>query len=155
MFKKVAFLAVAGAALASNGAIAATATSNMTVQAVITGSCTVTAPTMNFGNILLTTANTDTQTDLTVNCTNAVPYTVGIDGTVGARTLTNGAQTLSYEIYTDNTFAVPVDNPGGLNVIPGTGTGANQTVSIFGRVPVQTTPPAGTYTRTAVVTVTY
>jgi spore coat protein U-like protein len=38
----------------------------------------------------------------------------------------------------------------------GTGTGATQpAVTVYGRVPPQTTPAIGTYTDTVVVTVTY
>jgi spore coat protein U-like protein len=39
--------------------------------------------------------------------------------------------------------------------VSGTGNGAGQTITIFGRVPAQTTPAPGTYTDTVTVTVTY
>ncbi|WP_280527698.1 spore coat protein U domain-containing protein [Ciceribacter thiooxidans] len=37
----------------------------------------------------------------------------------------------------------------------GTGTGLTENVSVYGRVPAQSTPAPGTYTDTIVVTVTY
>ncbi|MCR6502850.1 spore coat protein U domain-containing protein [Shinella sp. CPCC 101442] len=37
----------------------------------------------------------------------------------------------------------------------GTGSGSQQDITIYGRVPAQNTPLAGTYTDTVVVTVTY
>ncbi len=41
------------------------------------------------------------------------------------------------------------------NVATGSGTGNGQSLTVYGRVPVQTTPVAGTYTDTVVVTITY
>jgi spore coat protein U-like protein len=40
-------------------------------------------------------------------------------------------------------------------LVSATGNGADQTFTIYGRVPAQTTPAPGTYTDTVTVTVTY
>jgi spore coat protein U-like protein len=40
-------------------------------------------------------------------------------------------------------------------IVPGTGTGAVQNVTIYGRVAPQTTPTSGTYTDTVIVTINY
>jgi spore coat protein U-like protein len=37
----------------------------------------------------------------------------------------------------------------------GTGTGASQTITVYGKVPTQTTPVAGTYADSVIVTLTY
>ena len=156
MFKKVAFLAFAGAALASNGADAATATANLTVQAVITGGCTINAATMDFGSQVLPTATVNVTTPVIVNCTTSVPYNLGINGTVGSRTMSGSSGgSLAFEIYVDAGHTTPIDNPGGTNVISSTGTGANQTINIFGQLLPQAAPPAGTFTNINLMTVTY
>ncbi|EEF26199.1 conserved hypothetical protein [Ricinus communis] len=41
------------------------------------------------------------------------------------------------------------------STVAGTGTGNAQLLTIYGRVPPQTTPSSGTYTDTVVVTLTY
>jgi spore coat protein U-like protein len=43
----------------------------------------------------------------------------------------------------------------GTDTVTGTGTGANQALTIYGRVPAQAVPPPGTYTDTVTVTITY
>ena len=156
MFKKVAFLAIAGAALASNGAYAATATNSLTVTSVITGGCTINPATMDFGPQILATGTINITTPVTINCTAAVPYTLGINGTVGARTMagSNGGS-LTYEVYTTAGHTTPIDNAGGTNVIGGTGNGANQTVNLFGQLLPQSTPPAGNFSNVSQMTVTY
>ncbi len=155
MFKKVAFLAVAASALAANGALAATATTPMNVSATITGSCTISATALAFGTIVLTSANTDNTADLTVNCTNAVPYEITINGTTGGRAMSFGISSLNYEVYTDAARTTGWSNTTGPGTVTGTGTGVDQTVTVYGRVPVQSTPPAGAYTDTRTVTVSY
>jgi spore coat protein U-like protein len=155
MFKKVAFIAVAASALASNGAFAATATTPMNVSATITGSCTVSATALAFGSIVLTDANRDTTADLTVNCTSTVPYEITINGTTGGRAMSFGISSLNYEVYTDAARTTGWANTSGPGTVTGTGSGANQTVTVYGRVPVQSTPPAGAYTDTRTVTVSY
>jgi spore coat protein U-like protein len=46
-------------------------------------------------------------------------------------------------------------NTVGTDTVAGTGTGATQSLTVYGRVPVQSTPGAGTYTDTVITTVTY
>ncbi len=43
----------------------------------------------------------------------------------------------------------------GTDTVAGTGTGSNQSLTVYGRVPVQSTPVGATYTDTVIVTVTY
>ena len=48
----------------------------------------------------------------------------------------------------------PRSNPTG-SVLSGTGTGNNEEVIVYGRVPSQTTPSPGTYTDTVQVTIAW
>ena len=43
----------------------------------------------------------------------------------------------------------------GTDTVTGTGNGTAQAITVYGRVPPQTTPPAATYNDTVNVTVTY
>jgi spore coat protein U-like protein len=105
-----------------------------------------------------------------VQCTNTTPYSIGLDNGThvsGSQRRMYSASTgsyISYNVYTDSarssawsasTSATSCTNGGGTCSL-GTGTGATQAaVTVYGRVPPQTTPAIGTYTDTVVVTVTY
>jgi spore coat protein U-like protein len=151
-----------GLALAGGPASAATAVSTFGVTLAITAECVINSTAaLNFGSSGVINANHDTNSPLVVQCTNTTPYTVALNkgsttgGTITQRLLVNGAATINYNIYTDT--------PGGTlwgdgttgTTVGGTGNGAAQTITIFGRVPAQTTPAPGTYTDTVTVTVTY
>ncbi len=164
MLKKVAFLAVASLALASGAASAAQVSDNLAVSADITGTCTLTsAATLSFGPNPSTGSNIDAQQDISVNCTTGVDYTIGMNNGANAlglvRRMVSGANFMSYDVYTAATRAgaesvAAVGTAAPANFI-GTGTGAGQTITVFGRIPSQSTPPVGTYTDTLVVTLQY
>jgi len=65
-----------------------------------------------------------------------------------------GSGLITYGLYRDAGFTGPWGDTGG-TVATGSGSGADQDLTVFGRVPAQATPAAGTYTDTIVVTVTY
>jgi spore coat protein U-like protein len=94
-------------------------------------------------------------------CTNTTPYNIGLDAgtgtgaTVAARKMTNGANTITYSLYSDSGRTTVWGNTVGTNTVSATGNGASQTYTVYGRVPSQTTPAAATYTDTITVTVTY
>ncbi|MFZ1097368.1 MAG: spore coat U domain-containing protein [Xanthobacteraceae bacterium] len=141
---------------------AATTTSTFTVQMTVTSSCVInSASTLNFGNQGVLVANVDNTSTLQVQCTNTTPYNIGLDAgtgtgaTVAARKMTNGANTITYSLYSDSGRTTVWGNTVGTNTVSATGTGASQSYTVYGRVPSQTTPAAATYTDTITVTVTY
>jgi spore coat protein U-like protein len=67
----------------------------------------------------------------------------------------SGSNFINYALYRDSARTANWGNTVGTDTVSGTGTGANQSLTVYGRVPAQTTPVAGTYTDTIVVTVTY
>jgi spore coat protein U-like protein len=146
----------------AGAARAATTTTTFTVQITITTSCVInSAGTLNFGSQGVLAANVDQTSTIQVQCTNTTPYTVGIDAgassgaTVTTRKMTNGANTISYSLFRD---AARTQNWGttiGTDTVAGTGSGAAQNITVYGRVPTQTTPAAAVYTDTVTVTVTY
>jgi spore coat protein U-like protein len=151
-----------GLACVGGPASAGTATTTFGVTMAITAQCVINSTTtLDFGSSGVINANHDTNSPLVVQCTNTTPYAVALNkgsttgGTITQRLLANGAATINYNIYTDT--------PGGTLwgdgttgvTLGGTGNGAAQTITIFGRVSAQTTPAPGTYTDTVTVTVTY
>ena len=84
----VAALFVLAVAYGGASAQAGTATANMTVQITITASCTINAATLDFGTnpgTNLLSANVDTSTTVSVTCTNAAPYSIGMDNGANVR----------------------------------------------------------------------
>ena len=153
---------VAGLAMLCSAANGATVTSNFQVRIVINASCTIsTAPTLDFGTSGVISGNIDLNTTFNVQCTNTTPYNVGLDagttggGTIATRLMTSGSATVQYRLYTDNARTTVWGDVIGTNTQTGTGNGAPQLFTVYGRVPAQTTPAPGTYTDTVTATVTY
>jgi spore coat protein U-like protein len=129
------------------------------VSASYAATCTVSAGTMNYGSILDLSSITDATASLSTTCSASSPYTIGLnDGLASTGTLqrrmTFGADHLSYGLYKDSSRLTPWGNTSGTNM-SGTGTGTSQSYTVYGRIPVQITPPAGTYNDTVIVTVSY
>ena len=159
--RKIAFAALLLLPLA-NAANAATATSTFSVQMTVTSSCVInSASTLNFGNAGVLVANVDNTSTLQVQCTNTTPYNIGLNAgtgsgaTVAVRKMTGGSSTINYSLYSDSGRTTVWGNTVGTNTVAGTGNGASQSYTVYGRVPAQTTPAAATYTDTITVTVTY
>jgi spore coat protein U-like protein len=141
---------------------AATATSTMAVRLTVTSSCVInSAATLNFGSHGVLVSNVDSTSALRVQCTSGTPYNIGLNAglgsgaTVAVRKMTNGASTINYSLYTTAARTTVWGNTVGTNTVAGTGNGAAQSHTVYGRVPAQTTPAAAVYTDTITVTVTY
>jgi spore coat protein U-like protein len=145
-------------------ASAGTAVSNFGVSLAITAQCVINSTTlMNFnsGTIGVLNANNDTTGTLKVVCTNTTPFDIGLDGgtssggSVAQRLLINSGNTINYNLYTSNAFSTIWGNTVHTDTVASTGTGTEQTFTIYGRVPSQATPAPGTYTDLVTVTITY
>lgn len=151
---------VAHAAVYSNGTATATFNVTLTLQA----NCAIAATPLAFGtNGILATA-INQQTTLNVTCTNTTPYNVGLDaGNVTGSSVTarlmagtatgNTTTTVGFQLYQDAGRTTIWGNTQGTNTVAGTGTGAAQTLTVYGQVPVQTTPRPDTYQTTVTATV--
>lgn len=153
-----------GLGLASTGARATTATSPFTVQVTITASCTiVSGALLNFGgSVGVLTGNLDVSTTLQVQCTNTTAYNIGLDkgangASVTARLMKGGPsnETIAYSLYRDSARTLNWGVTIGTDTQAGTGTGAAQTYTVYGRIGQQNTPTPGLYTDTITITVTY
>lgn len=142
---------------------AATATTNMSVSATVIATCSLTTGAMAFGSYSGTAVSSSA--DLSITCTGGAPYTIalgagsGTGATTSARTMVNSADTtstLSYGLYQDSAFATNWGETVGTDTLAGTGTGAAQTVSVYGEIPAgQLTSTTGTYADTVVATINY
>jgi spore coat protein U-like protein len=103
-------------------------------------------------------ANTDGTSTVTVQCASGAAYQVGLDNGQHASGTTRRMQgpggLVTYELYRNTTRTQRWGSTINTDTVSGTGNGANQTLTVYGRVPNQTTPSAGIYNDTITVTVT-
>lgn len=129
------------------------------VNAFVDRTCTVSAQNLNFGSHGVLRTQTDASSQLSVNCTSGLPYTVGLNGGLSnqaptARRMTANGQFITYGLYRNSDRSLPWGDTAG-TMASGTGSGIAQNLGVYGRVPAQTTPSPGTYSDTVAVTVTY
>ncbi|TIN21147.1 MAG: spore coat U domain-containing protein [Mesorhizobium sp.] len=143
----------------ASGSVAADPT--FTINATVAANCLVATQNIDFGSKGVLDGDIDATGQVSVTCTPAAAYTVSLNGGLTgspptARKMSKGAETVTYGLYKDADRTQPwgdASTPG--STVPGTGNGATQNLTVYGRVPPQTTPSAGVYTDTVVVTVTY
>lgn len=169
MRKKVPGVVAAASVLlmVSGAGGAATVTRVFEVRLTILNNCTVDAISdLDFGNQAFLSVDVDSATSITVNCTKGTSAVVDLSGTGGARTMTNGTDTIAYDLYQDAgrttywdaTTTVTITGAGvdasGATLDASTGaTGTTRT--IYGRVPAQNTNTTGAYADTVTATVTF
>jgi len=140
---------------------AATTTTTFNVSLAITASCAVSATPLAFGSSGVIAANIDNTSTVSVTCTNTTPYNVGLDAgagtgaTVATREMTAGGATVNYTLYQNPGRSTIWGNTVGTDTMGGTGNGSAQILTVYGRVPSQSTPAPGAYSDTITVTVTY
>jgi len=158
----VSVMACAMTGALSPRAEATTANTNLQVSATVVSACSVSATALNFGsniNPISAVVPIDASTTLTVQCTATTPYSVALSagnnagGNFSARAVLNGAATLGYQLYSNALRTAVWDDAAGQ--VAGTGTGSNQSLTVYGRLPSVTGAVPGTYTDTVVVTITY
>lgn len=132
------------------------------VTATVPSGCSVVATNVNFGTQTLLASNVDQTNTIGVRCTSGVAYTVGLNGGTSnatdpaQRKMSNGGgSTVTYGVYRDSNRSLPWGSTSGTNTLAGTGNGSLQNYTAYLRIPPQSTPPAGTYVDSVVVTVTY
>lgn len=141
-------------------ALAAQATTELQVRVTVASTCDVSvvgASNLDFGTVSSTSTNTTATAQLQVRCTNGTPYSVALDlgdnATGGMRRMVNGSNFLPYGLYrTADTTQPWSDQPAEIH--SGTGSGANQQISVYGVLPTANVP-AGVYADTVTATLTY
>lgn len=137
----------------------------LAVNATVTANCSATTTAVAFGNVnVLSGTNADLTGGLSVTCTNGTAWSASADAgtgtgaTMASRKMTSGANLLNYTLYTDTGRTTVWGNAADTTTvkITGTGTGAAQANTIYGRVPSgQNTVKAGSYADTVTVTITF
>jgi spore coat protein U-like protein len=157
---QIAYAAAGVGTCAAIGNLNATSAA-FTASATYSATCSVSAATLNFGSTGVLAAALDGTTSLTPTCSATTPYTIGLDGgSAGAsdpaqRKMSNGGAQITYGLYQNAARSQSWGNSTGTNTVAGTGTGSGQTLTVYGRVPAQTTPPPGTYSDSIIATLTY
>ena len=136
--------------------------SSFSVRAELTSSCSVSVTAMDFGLISRQlTAPIDQSAQITVSCTNAAPYTVGlgfglhaVDAGPSGRRMLSGSDLLAYGVYHDAGRSLDWGTSPASQTA-GTGSGSAQVLTVFGRIFSPQTPATGSYSDQIVVTVTY
>lgn len=149
-------------ALAPMAAQAATDTGAMTVTATVIASCNVAAEDLALGNYdPVAPTPLAAATTIDVVCTNGTAYSIALDeglgsgASVATRKMSSGANALNYSLYQDASHTELWGETAGLDTVDDTGTGAIQTFDVYGLVPASQAAPAGVYSDTINVTVTY
>ena len=157
---QIAYAAATSGTCAAIGNTNATSAS-FTASAGYSAICSVSAATLSFGSTGVLSAALDGTTSLTTTCSASTPYTIGLDGgNAGAndptqRKMSYGGSQITYGLYQNAARSQPWGSTNGTNTVSGTGTGSGQPITVYGRVPAQTTPAPGTYSDTVVMTISY
>lgn len=143
--------------------------STLTVSITVANDCTISAPSISFGSAPVVSAFSTVSQTVSVNCTKGSAYTVGLgDGTHpvsvgGRRQMMSGGNYLAYDIFqsagTTRWGSVGAARRASTTaeVNPGTGLGSgSQIFNYNARIYTdQATPPAGTYTDSVVLDVSF
>lgn len=156
----------AAAALVWSNSLFAQTTDTFDVTITIEDSCELTTPAtdMGFGTVQLLNTNYTATSTVSVTCTTDAAYDLALDDGGNASATTrrmtdDGTNFVSYRLYSDaaHTTLWGDDTTFG-SVNAGTGNGIEQDITVYGRVESgdnATTPPAGAYSDTVTVSVTF
>ena len=155
-------------ACAAGSVQAAETAATFKVRMVVEESCTIGTTGASDIDFLTHTRSTGEPVSatgtLTVKCSAGTPYAIGLSSglhstggaapAAGDRRMANGTQYVPYDLYRDGSFSNFWGNTEGTDMQSGTGTAADQSYTVHGRV-ASTNAPAGTYTDTVIVRVVY
>jgi len=165
--RKILTATMAAAALAAAGTgRAAVVTTSFGVSATVLKTCSVAANPLGFGNYTPGAGALAANTTVNVKCSKTTPFTVTLNGgsttggAIAQRLMTNGTDTLQYNLYTTAAFATLFgDGTTGVGVAGvGTGLATAVAVNVYGSLPDNVANQAvstGAYADTINVTVTY
>jgi len=136
-----------------------TTTADLQVSLKIQAACKIEPATLDFGTQAGLVANVDVSTDIVVNCTNGAEYQIGFglgqSSAGNQRHMKNaGGDNIKYQLYKTSAYTDELGMDWGVDTIHEVGTGADQEVKIYGRVPAQVAS-VGDYTDTVVMTLQY
>jgi len=134
-----------------------------TASATVLPNCRAyTTTDLDFGSIPgLITSNTDQTSTIGMTCTGRTAWNVGLDngqhanGSIRRMRLGATGSYVAYELYSNAGRTTRWGNTINTDTVPGTGNGAAQSLTVYGRVPAPQTVPSGSYSDIIIVTVEY
>ncbi|QGZ65996.1 Csu type fimbrial protein [Paraburkholderia acidisoli] len=131
-------------------------------SATVTNNCSIGATDLVFPSSGLLTKSLTATGTITAQCTNGDAYRISLSG--GATglpasrkmTLAGGTARVAYQIYADaQNQTAWGDNTGGTTAVTGVGTGSTASYTMYGLVPVQSTPQPGNYSDSITATISF
>jgi spore coat protein U-like protein len=127
-------------------------------RTVAAATCTISPQSVSFGSYdTLDSQQLDGVGNISVQCDVETSFTIALSrgtGSYAARQMTSGADVLEYNLYVDpSRLTVWGDGSAGSTTVTKVASAAEE--AVYGRVPPRQNIPAGAYTDTVVVTVTY
>ncbi|MBP0615838.1 Csu type fimbrial protein [Jiella mangrovi] len=143
--------------------MAQTATDTMGVSLTVTSECTVASGDLSFGSTGLIDSAIDAEGTVTVTCTQASPFQLGLSAgtttgaTVSQRLLTDGTNTVDYNLYQDSAHATVWGDTQGTNTVyvSSAAGSSGDALTVYGEVATGQNVPAGSYSDTITATVWY
>lgn len=140
----------------SGGSFAFTASANVVNNCLISATNVAFTSTGVLGSALNATGT------VTARCTNGDAFRIalngGSSGNVAARQMqrSGGGGTVNYQLYTDSGHtAAWGDGTAGTSMPTGVGSGNAVAITVYGRVPAQSTPMPGSYSDTITATISF
>ena len=160
---KSSLLALALVASAPMAMAAGSAQAPIAVSLTLQNTCAITTSPVAFGTVTTLAAALPASGSVTVTCTsNGGSYTVAFNGgttaggTISQRKLTNGTDTINYNLYTTTGYTAVLGDGTTGQTVGGTGNGAAQVYNVYGQTAAnQNSKSVGTYTDTVTATVTF
>jgi spore coat protein U domain-containing protein, fimbrial subunit CupE1/2/3/6 len=152
--------ALGGATFAANAAVT---TTTFTVSANVEAACTLSATGLAFGIVSTIGPAVDGQSTLATTCTNGTAFTIGLSAGVSAgaavttrhMTHTDTTTLLDYNLSPASSGGINWDLIGGTTTVPGTGTGIEQVIDVYGQIPGNQNVIAGIYSDTITATIDF
>lgn len=136
------------------------ATFDVTLKVI--ADCAISAAPLDFGQTQgLISSVITVNSNLSVTCTNTTLYNIGLNpgtgtGSLGTTRYLSGTgsntNTVLFNLF-QNAGAGVWGNTQGTDTKAGTGTGITQTITVYGQIPVQTSPTPDTYKSTITATI--
>ena len=122
--------------------------------------CNMNVTAVNFGSYdVFSNAASDSTSNIGVNCPSGFGYRIGLSagsGTNEQRGMSNGLNTLNYNLYTAANRALVWGNATNDSAtVSGIGTGQSVNHVVYGRIPPNQNLPAGNYSDTITVMITF
>ncbi|MFM0045058.1 Csu type fimbrial protein [Paraburkholderia sediminicola] len=133
-----------------------------TASATVVNNCLISATNVAFTSTGVLSSALNATGAITARCTNGDAFEIalssGSSGNVAARQMqrSGGGGAVNYQLYTDTAHTIAWgDGTAGTSMATGTGSGNAVSITVYGRVPAQTTPMPGSYSDTITATISY